>query len=74
MGFKVKVAERSGTSIKNMFPLISLWEGSKCGRSNCVLCGQEGEEVQNYKTVKRGGLSMKMYALNTTQMGGRRKP
>ena len=52
MGFRIKVAERSGTSIKNMFPLNSLWEGAKCGRSNCVPCEQEGEEVQNYK--KRG--------------------
>ena len=49
MGFRVKVAERSGTSIKNMFPLNSLWEGAKCGRSNCVPCEQEGEEVQNCK-------------------------
>ena len=52
MGFKVKVAERSGTSIKNMFPLNSLWEGAQCGRSTCIPCTQKGEEVQNCK--KRG--------------------
>ena len=32
LGFKVKVVERTGTTLKNMFPTTNLWEGQGCGR------------------------------------------
>ena len=44
MGFRVKVAERTGRSLGSQFPLTKLWEGAQCGREECVTCLQECEE------------------------------
>ena len=32
IGFGVRVVERTGTSLKNIFPLTNLWDGLQCGR------------------------------------------
>ena len=45
LGFRVKVLERTGRSLGSRFPLSSLWEGTECGREDCVTCKQEGEEL-----------------------------
>ena len=45
MGFKIKVAERAGNPLKSIFPLTSLWEGAQCGRTECVTCLQDVEEM-----------------------------
>ena len=45
LGFRVKVVERTGRSLGSHFPLGSLWEGTKCGRKDCVTCEQEGEDL-----------------------------
>ena len=45
IGCKVKVVERSGTSIARLFPLTRLWDGVPCARDDCVTCGQEGETI-----------------------------
>ena len=45
LGFKVKVAERSGMSLGCHFLLGSLWDGSKCGRGDCVMFEQGMEEL-----------------------------
>ena len=43
LGFRVKVVEKCGTSLKGSFPLASLWDGAKCGRGDCITCEQEAE-------------------------------
>ena len=47
MGFKMKVAERGGTTLKELFPLNNLWDGAKCEREDCPPCNQGTEEQQN---------------------------
>ena len=49
IGFKIKVAERSGSSLKSMFPLTNVWGGVHCGREDCIPCSQGGEEIGNCK-------------------------
>ena len=49
LGCNIKVVERSGTKIKDLFPLTNLWEGSKCGREDCYPCSQGTEELPNCK-------------------------
>ena len=45
MGFRIKVVERTGTKIKDMFSLTNVWGGSQCGREDCTTCTQGGEEI-----------------------------
>ena len=47
LGFKVKVVERTGTTLKNMFPTTNLWEGQGCGRGDCTTCEQGAEMLPN---------------------------
>ena len=49
LGFGIKVVERTGPTLKNQFPLSSLWEGQKCEREDCPPCNQGGEKIQNCK-------------------------
>ena len=44
LGFRVKVVERTGRSLRSLFPLNNLWKGAKCGRDDCTTCEQGGEE------------------------------
>ena len=43
--FGVKIVERTGTALRNMFGQGSLWDGAQCGRGQgeCVTCHQECE-------------------------------
>ena len=43
IGFKVKLVERAGASLKSLFPTNNLWEGQKCGRKDCTMCEQGAE-------------------------------
>ena len=45
LGFKTKVVERTGQTLGSKFPLASLWDGSPCGRGDCVTCTQGLEEI-----------------------------
>ena len=45
LGFKVKVAERTGRALRSRFPLSSLWDGVKCGRTDCPTCNQRIEDL-----------------------------
>ena len=47
IGFRVKVVERAGASIKSLFPTNNLWEGQKCGRKDCTTCEQGAEMLPN---------------------------
>ena len=49
VGFHVKVVERAGTSLRNQFPTTTLWDGSHCGRKDCVTCSQGAEKLPNCK-------------------------
>ena len=44
LGYRKKVVERSGTPLKLLFPLGGLGEDDRCGREDCIPCGQEGQE------------------------------
>ena len=46
MGFKIKVVERAGMSLASQFSQTSIWEGSKCGRLECLTCNQGAEDLQ----------------------------
>ena len=43
--FGIKVVERTGTALRNLFSQGSLWDGTKCGREekDCITCHQECE-------------------------------
>ena len=45
LGFKIKIVERSGSSLRSKFPLSTLWEGTKCGKQDCTTCNQGGEKL-----------------------------
>ena len=44
LGFKVKVVERAGTSLRNLMPNTNPWAGSHCTRSDCTTCNQDMED------------------------------
>ena len=46
MGFKIKVVERTGKTLRSSFPLTTLWDGLECGRTKCIPCHQGAEEIQ----------------------------
>ena len=45
LGFRIKVVERTGSSLKNIFSNTNPWAGAHCGREECVTCNQ-GDEVK----------------------------
>ena len=45
LGFKIKVVERGGASLKSKFPLNTLWEGVTCPRPDCITCTQGTEKT-----------------------------
>ena len=45
LGFRIKIVERAGKSLASTFSQASIWEGSHCGRPECVTCNQEAEEM-----------------------------
>ena len=44
VGFKIKIVERCGNTLGSKFSQDTLWQGSKCGRGDCVTC-EQGAEV-----------------------------
>ena len=44
MGFRIKVVERTGTQLKDLFSLTNVWGGSLCSREDCTTCQQDCEE------------------------------
>ena len=46
MGFKIKVVERTGRTLRSSFPLSTLWDGLECGRDKCIPCKQGAEDIQ----------------------------
>ena len=45
LGFRVKLAERVGQQLGSKFSPSTVWDGTKCGRSDCVTCEQGVEEL-----------------------------
>ena len=46
LGFGVKIVERAGRKLRNVFPLTTLWEGVQCGREGtCITCYQGAERI-----------------------------
>ena len=44
LGFRIKVVERTGTSLKSTLPNTNPWAGAHCSREDCTTCNQAGEE------------------------------
>ena len=44
LGFRVKVVERTGTSIRKTLPNTNPWSGQHCSRKDCITCNQDAEE------------------------------
>ena len=44
LGFRVKVCERTGSKMKDLFSNTNPWSGSHCGRVECVTCNQDTED------------------------------
>ena len=42
MGFKMKIVERTGTKLMDLFSPTNVWKGSKCEREDCTTCNQGG--------------------------------
>ena len=59
MGFRMKIVERTGTKIKDMFSLTNIWGGSQCGREEITTCTQGGEDL--CLTVHAGVLYMSAF-------------
>ena len=47
VGFRVKIVERTGTSLKSLFPTNNLWDGQMCEREDCTTCQQGAEMLPN---------------------------
>ena len=45
MGFRLRVVERTGKKMKNILSPASCSNGSRCGRTSCITCNQECEDV-----------------------------
>ena len=41
LGYKIKIVERAGTPLRQMFPLTQVGQGGECGKDDCVTCTQE---------------------------------
>ena len=54
LGFKVKVVERSGTSLRNLMPNTNPWAGARCSRLDCVTCNQECEVNPDLLSIPQG--------------------
>ena len=50
MGFRIKVVERAGTRLKDMFSPTDIWGGIQCERGDCTTCTQEGEDLPDCTT------------------------
>ena len=44
LGYRIRVVERTGESLKNIFSQNQVYGGLECGRGSCVTCSQDGEE------------------------------
>ena len=47
-GYRVKVVEQSGTSLKSMLVRSNPWSGGKCGRFRCLPCEAGVEDSRCY--------------------------
>ena len=45
LGFRIKIVERAGTSLKNLLPNTNPWSGSHCSRKECITCNQGAGEL-----------------------------
>ena len=51
LGFKLKVVERGGTSLRDMFPfsITNIWKGAACERPDCMAFHQGAKKVVTCK-------------------------
>ena len=70
MGFKIKVAERAGTALKNLFRLDQNLEGGACSREDCSTFTQGGEELPD---CTRRNITYERQISEAVQIRGRGK-
>ena len=46
LGFKVRVAEKGGTTLESLLSNKNLWSGEECGRRTCRTCAQDDEKKE----------------------------
>ena len=62
------MVEKSGTKLKDHFPLTNLWEGTKCEREDCPTCREE------FPNCKKRNLVYESTCLVCKPEAGRRGP
>ena len=60
VGFYMKVVERAGRRLQNLFPLITLWDGIPFGRE--LDCVNATREQRTFQTAPNSPFCMRMYA------------
>ena len=45
LGFRLRVAERTGRSLQSLLHQATIWKGSPCDREHCVTCQQGDEDM-----------------------------
>ena len=45
LGFRLRVAERTGRSLQSLLHQATIWKGSPCDREQCVTCQQGDEDM-----------------------------
>ena len=56
LGYRIKGVERSGTPLKQMFPLTKVGGGQECGREDCRTCTQDSRGEKLPPCTKRSVL------------------
>ena len=45
LGYRIRVVEHTGTSLKSLLNQTSIGKGIMCGRELCITCNQGGEDI-----------------------------
>ena len=69
MGFSVKVVERNGGTLQSKFQQSSLWDGTHCGREQCVTCNQGAEKLE--QCTRRSALYENICGTCNTEAGSK---
>ena len=48
-GYRVRIAETSGSQLRRLLPNTNPWSGADCGRDQCYTCSQGSETLEDCK-------------------------
>jgi hypothetical protein len=46
-GYRVRIAETSGSQLRRLLPNTNPWAGTECGRGQCYTCSQGSEVLED---------------------------